>query len=357
MHGFYNVTLRVDVSQKAFEIERLSDSILKKTLGGKGLAIHLLLKFNPPGVGPLKAENHLIFATGPVSKTSLWGSCRHGVYTKSPLTGFYAESYSGGPVAEAMASTGFDAVMIHGAAEEPVWLEICEDTVYFHSAAGLRRLNSYQTEDRIKAWLKTNRPQARRTGVVCIGPTGEDQAAIAVIENDHGCRAGRTGVGAVMGSKKIKAVAFWGDRQKDLADAGLLGSFARDIAREAKVGPGVQAYNNLRTPMRVDIMNTAGGFPARYWKNGKAGVFAEGEDRLTIFDTLIICRCYRDLYQWDPLATIIKAATGMELGVRQMREIAGSVIDDTRRFNLREGLPAQDDRLALRLESDGSMKQ
>jgi aldehyde:ferredoxin oxidoreductase len=554
MHGFYNITLRVDVSQKAFEIEKLSDSILKKTLGGKGLATHLLLKFNPPGVDPLKAENHLIFATGPVSKTSLWGSCRHGVYTKSPLTGFYAESYSGGTVAEPMASTGFDAVMIHGAAEEPVWLEICEDTVYFHSAAGLWGLDTYQTEDRIKAWLKTNRPKARRPGVVCIGPAGENQVAFAVIENDYWRSAGRTGVGAVMGSKKIKAIAFWGDRQKELADPGLLGNFARDLAKTAKANPVVQAYKNLGTPMLVDIMHKAGGFPTRYWKkgrsehwqninatalhqrcevrahaclkclmacgrlstvkegrhaglqmegpeyetiyafgglcevdsieeiiylndicdrlgmdtitagnlaafsieatrqrkidysidygevdaiarllediaerkgigdilargiraaaiewgmqdqaihvkglepagydprvlkgmglaygssargachlratfykpeltglvdpnqiDGKASIFAEWEDRLTIFDTLIVCRFYRDLYQWDPLATIIKATTGMELEVRHMRKIAGRVTDDTRRFNLREGLTPQDDRLPLRFSTE-----
>src|SRR5512145_134916 len=103
MRGFFNIALRIDVSQRAFEIESIPDSLLKTTLGGKGLATHLLLKYNSPNINPLGPENHLIFAIGPVTKTALWGSCRHGVYTKSPLTGCYAESYSGGTAAESMA--------------------------------------------------------------------------------------------------------------------------------------------------------------------------------------------------------------------------------------------------------------
>ena len=100
MHGFHNLALRIDVSQKSFEIEKIPDSVLKQTLGGKGLATYLLLKYNPAGVNPLGPDNHLIFAIGPVTGTALWGSCRHGVYTKSPLTGCYAESYSGGTAAD-----------------------------------------------------------------------------------------------------------------------------------------------------------------------------------------------------------------------------------------------------------------
>ena len=85
---------------------------------------------------------------------------------------------------------------------------------------------------------------------------------------------------------------------------------------------------------------------------GKAKIFTEWEDRLTLFDTLIICRFYRDLYQWDQLATIIAAATGMELAVEDMRAIAARVTDDTRRFNLREGLTAADDRLPVRFTKE-----
>jgi len=554
MFGFYNTVLNVDVSRKTFGSRSISDDLLKETLGGKGLATRLLLENNPGGVDPLGAENRLIFAIGPVSGSGIWGSCRHGVFTKSPQTGFYSESYSGGKLAEQMAACGFDALMVHGAADAPVWLEIDEETVYFHPASDLWGLETYETEDRVNDWIKRNRPAGGGTGTVCIGPAGENLVAFAVIENDHWRSAGRTGVGAVMGSKKIKAIAFHGRRRKSFADATLLRQFIREIAAESKDNAGVIAYKTKGTPMLVDIMNKAGGFPTRYWQKGrfegasginadalhqrcevqprsclkcfmacgrlstvksgrhkglrlegpeyetiyafgglceidsieeilylndlcdrlgldtitagnlagltieaarqkrieyhidygdvdaiarllediaarrgigdllaqgirkaaqawgmsdqavhvkglepagydprvlkgmglaygasergachlratfykpelagivdsetiegKAAVFAEWEDRLTVFDTLILCRFYRDLYQWEQLATILKAVTGLELERDSMRAIAARVKDDTRRFNIREGWTRLDDNLPPRFHQE-----
>lgn len=137
MNAFYNMVLRVNISQESYEMSLLPDETLRTTLGGKGLATHLLLKYNPPGVDPLNEENHLIFAIGPVTGSAVWGSCRHGIFTKSPQTGFYAESYSGGKAAESIAACGFDAIMIHGASPKPLWLEITEKAVYFHTAEDL----------------------------------------------------------------------------------------------------------------------------------------------------------------------------------------------------------------------------
>jgi len=548
--GFFNLMLRVDMTQTAFEMVKLSDTLLSSKLGGKGLATHLLLEYNPPGVDPLGPDNHLVFAVGPVSKTAIWGSCRHGVFTKSPQTGCYSESYSGGTTAEAMSAVGFDAVMIHGAAKDPVWLEVCEEGVFFHPARELWGLDTFTTEDRVKAWLKTNRPEAKRPGVVCIGPAGENRVTFAVIENDYWRSAGRTGVGAVMGAKQIKAIAFWGSRQRTMADDGQVKSFAKALSKASKENPGVFAYKSMGTPMLVDIMNAAGGFPTEYWRKGKAehadkinatalhsrcdvqphaclkcfmacgrlatvkegrhkgltvegpeyetiyafgglckidsieeiiylndlcdrlgidtitagnlaaltieaarqgridmsidyndvdaiaallehialrrdvgavlaqgirytadqwgmqdqaihvkglepagydprvlkgmglaygtsdrgachlratfykpelskmidpeqiqgkaAMFAEWEDRLTIFDTLILCRFYRDLYQWEQLGTILKGTTGLDLDQQAMRGIAARISNDTRRFNLREGLSAADDQLPPR---------
>ncbi len=550
MFGFYNMILRIDVSQKSYELEMVPDSLLRETLGGKGLATHLLLQHNPAGVDPLSPENRLIFTAGPLAGSGIWGSCRHGVFTKSPQTGFYSESYSGGKVAERMATCGFDAVMIHGAAPEPIWLEIHENVVYFHSADDLWGQHTYETEDRIKAWVKQNRPESGNCGAICIGPAGENLVFFAVIENDYWRSAGRTGVGTVMGSKKIKAIAFHGKRRKQFADDNLLLEFARKVAAESKDNPGVIAYKTKGTPMLVDIMNTAGGFPTRYWQKGrfegaaginaealhqqcevkphaclkcfmacgrlstvkegrhkglqlegpeyetiyafgglceidsiteiiylndicdrlgmdtisagnlaaltieaarqgridyaidygdvdaiarlltdiaarrgigdllaqgirktaqawdmaeqaihvkglepagydprvlkgmglaygssdrgachlratfykpelagivdpekiegKAGIFIEWEDRLTFFDTLILCRFYRDLYQWEQLATMLKASTGLDLDHASMQAIAASISDNTRRFNIREGLTALDDQLPSR---------
>lgn len=554
MFGFYNMALRVDVTQSAFELQMISDEVLAQTLGGKGLATHLLLAHNPPGVDPLSADNHIIFAAGPVAGSSIWGSCRHGVFSKSPQTGFYSESYSGGRVAENIAACGFDAIVIHGAADAPIWLEICEETVYFHSAEALWGLDTYQTEDRVKAWVKENRPGAGSCGVVCIGPAGENLVSFAVIENDYWRSAGRTGVGAILGAKKIKAIAFHGKRKRALADDALVRAFSKQLAVEGKENAGVIAYKTKGTPMLVDVMNNAGGFPTRYWQKGryegankinadalhqrcdvkphaclkcfmacgrlstvkegrhaglqvegpeyetiyafgglceidsieeiiylndicdrlgmdtisagnlaaltieaarqgridrridygdvdaiaqlladiayrkdigemlargiraaagdwgmadqaihvkglepagydprvlkgmglaygssdrgachlratfykpelagivdpekiegKAVVFSEWEDRLTLFDTLILCRFYRDLYQWEQLGTMIKGTTGLDLDVQGMRSIAANVCDNTRRFNLREGLRPEDDMLPRRFHRE-----
>lgn len=550
MLGFYNKLLRVDLTKQSYELEAIADDILERTLGGKGLAVHLLLKHNPPQVDPLMPENHLIFATGPVAGSSIWGSCRHGVFTKSPQTGFFSESYSGGTVAEYMAASGVDGVVINGKADKPIWIEVGDETVYFHSAEDLWGLETFETEDRVKEWIKSNRPEVQKCGVTCIGPAGENQVCFAVIENDYWRSAGRTGVGAVMGSKMVKAIAFWGDRKKELAQPDLVKDFRKELARRAKEDAGVNAYKTMGTPMLVNITNKAGAFPTRYWQKGtyenfekinadalhercevkphaclkcfmacgrlstvkegrhkglkiegpeyetiyafgglceidgieeiaylndicdrlgldtitagnlaaltieaarqgkiqydidyghvdaiaallkdissrqgigdilargiritakewgmqdqaihvkglepagydprvlkgmglaygtsdrgachlratfykpelagmidadqiegKAVMFAEWEDRLTLFDALIFCRFYRDLYQWDELATIINGTTGLRLDKTAMRSIAASIMDATRRFNLREGLTPADDHLPRR---------
>lgn len=554
MLGFYNKTLEIDVSNQSFSIRHISDDILRYTLGGKGLATHLLLRHNPPQVDPLGPDNHLILATGPLTGSPIWGSCRHGIFTKSPQTGFYSESYSGGTVAEYMARTGYDAVMIHGAANEPLWIEITGKGALFHPAGDLWGLDTYDAEDRVKGWIKDNRPEAKKSGVVCIGPAGENQVRFAVIENDYWRSAGRTGVGAVMGSKKVKAIAFWGDSNKEWGEVGLLKDFTNNLAKEKKDDAGVMAYNSMGTPMMVDIMNLVGSFPTRYWHkgqadhveninasalhnrcqvrphaclkcfiacgrmsrikegrhqglkiegpeyetiytfgglcevdsieeiaylndicdrlgmdtisagnlvgltieasrqgkidykidygqvdqiaslleeiaysrdiggelsmgikdvaklwgmeddaihvkgmepagydprvlkgmglaygtsdrgachlratfykpelsgmidpdkiDGKAEMFVEWEDRLTIFDALILCRFYRDLYQWEQLSTMIKGAIGIDLSTDELKAIAREIADNTRRFNTREGLTVTDDFLPKRFHGE-----
>ena len=114
MYGFYGRYLNIDLGKKNYSIETINDDVFETYLGGKGLASYLLYELNPPGVDPLAAENTLIFATGPLGGSTIWGSCRYGVYTKSPLTGFFAESYAGGRTPDAIDATGFDAIVIQG---------------------------------------------------------------------------------------------------------------------------------------------------------------------------------------------------------------------------------------------------
>jgi aldehyde:ferredoxin oxidoreductase len=235
-------------------------------------ATYILLRNNPVGVDPLSKDNKLIFAIGPATGTGVWGSSRYGVFTKSPQTGFYSESYSGGSVAEYMAGTGFDAFMIEGGSDVPVWLEITEDEVFFHPADDLWGMETYTTEDRIREWIRKNRPGKPKSGVVVIGPAGENLVSFAVIENNYWRSAGRTGTGAVMGSKKIKAIAFRGNRCKEVADPGLINRFVKEMSAIGKANAGVLAYKSMGTPMLVDIMNEVGGsmlLTLRYWRRSK----------------------------------------------------------------------------------------
>jgi len=270
MYGFHKRLLEINLDKMAFTITALPDDLLKRTLGGKGLGTHLLLEHNPPGVDPLKAENRLIFALGPVTDTAVWGGCRYGVYTKSPQTGFYSESYAGGTAAEYMSRTGFDAVMIHGSSKTPVWIEITEKGAVFHDAEDLWGKETYEAEDYIKAWIKENRTAAKKCAALTIGPGGENQVTFAVIKNDYWRSAGRTGSGAVMGSKKIKAIGFWGDRKRQTADPAKVGALAKKFSSEFKDHAGVKAYKNMGTPMMVDIMSSVNSFPTRYWHQGQA---------------------------------------------------------------------------------------
>ncbi len=172
MRGFFNRVLVVDMTSRSFEIRTLPDDVMRRYLGGKGLGTYLLLNNNPAGVDPLGKDNRLIFSIGPVTGTGIWGSCRYGVFTKSPQTGFYSESYSGGTVAESMAGTGFDAFMIEGASDEPVWLEITGDGVVFHTAVDLWGLETYETEDRVMECIKRSSPGDTKSGALVIGPAG-----------------------------------------------------------------------------------------------------------------------------------------------------------------------------------------
>ena len=267
MNGFYNRVLFIDITLKRFEIQNLEDFVLRSFLGGKGLASHLLLTYNPPGVHPLDPDNCLIFATGPVTGSPILGSCRYGLYTKSPQTGFYAESYSGGRTPESIDAVGFDAILIRGKSMGLIILKITPDGVTFHNASSLKGKNTYSTEDKVMEQFGIQK-KGLKYGAVVIGPAGENCVSFAVVGNDYWRSAGRTGTGAVMGSKGIKAILFMGDRKRTYHDKTALKALSENIARDAKDNPAAQAYRQKGTPMMVEILNNAGAFPTRYWAEG-----------------------------------------------------------------------------------------
>jgi len=270
MKGFFNRILKINLDEQSFSVQELSDQDLEQGLGGKGLATRLLLDNNPVKVDPLSADNHLIIALGPVTDSSIYGSCRHGIYTKSPQTGLYAESYSGGKAAESISRTGYDAVIVRGASKEPVFLEVSDEKVRFHSAQDLWGLDTYATEDEVLKRLGKKRMGTfdDRAAALVIGPAGENLVRFSVIENDYWRSAGRTGTGAVMGSKKLKAICFHGTKKRDLAFPEEALAFAQEILKKGKTDPGVQNYRKMGTPMMVAVLNKAQAFPTQYWSKG-----------------------------------------------------------------------------------------
>ena len=263
MKGFFNKLLRINLKNKRYSVEEIPDSVLENTLGGKGLGTYLLLENNQKGVDPLSPENNFIISLGPVSGTTIPGSSRYGIFTKSPLTGIFSESYSGGHAAEPMSRTGYDAFILEEASENPVYLEITEEEVVFHDAAHIWGKGTYDTEDIIKKEVG-----ASKVAVLTIGPAGENLIPFAVVENDYWRSAGRTGVGAVLGSKKVKGLAFHGTRKREVANPELLEKFVKKIRDKGKADAGARVYRTLGTPMLVSINNSVQAFPSRYWHLG-----------------------------------------------------------------------------------------
>jgi len=268
MFGFYNRILTINLTDKTFEIDPVSDEILKKTLGGKGLATHLLLEKNPANVDPLSPDNYLIFATGQFCQSRIWGSSRYGVYTKSPLTNGYAESYSGGRVPESIDACGFDAILFKGRASSPVSVYIHPKGAKFQMADDLWGASTFKAETDVLKKLALPKSEFGKAGAVVIGPAGEKQVRFAMISNDKWRCAGRAGAGAVMGSKYLKAVVFQGNRKRAIAEPELLAEYCKRFSKINKDHPGVKAYKALGTTMMVSLMNSVGAFPTQYWSKG-----------------------------------------------------------------------------------------
>lgn len=262
MKGFFNRLLRINLSKQKSVVEPIPESILRTYLGGKGLGSYLLLKENPPRIDPFSPENRLIFTLGPLADTPFYGSSRYAVFTKSPQTGIYCESYSGGKITLSMSRAGYDAILIEGKSERPIFLEISDKDVIFHSASRLWGKETYEAEETILKKVENH------SGALVIGPAGENLVKFAVIESEHWRSLGRAGIGAVMGSKKLKGIAFHGKKHRELADLPSLKKLAQKFKDRVKDNSTVTIYKKYGTPMLVSIMNTIGAFPTQYWSKG-----------------------------------------------------------------------------------------
>jgi aldehyde:ferredoxin oxidoreductase len=215
--GYADRVLHIDLTTGKQWVLPIAGADRESSLGGRGMAARILTDEVPAGCDPLGPENRLIFFTGPLTGTRIPFTAKHVVVTKSPLTGGYTRSITGGYFSPELKFAGYDGVVISGRAERPVYLFITDEKVEIREAAALWGLTIPATESRIKEEL--GNPAVR---VASIGPAGEKMVRFACIINDTYRVAGRGGTGAVMGSKNLKAIAVSGRRQVKIADPELL---------------------------------------------------------------------------------------------------------------------------------------
>jgi len=229
--GYAGKILSVDLTKGAIQEESPPESMYRDFIGGTGLGVRILYERIKPKADPLGPGNVLGFVTGLLNGTGTPGSGRFMVVTKSPLTGGWADSNSGGFFGPELKAAGYDAVFFSGIAPKPVYLLVSEGKAELKDASHLWGKDTYETDDILQQEL--GEPQTR---VVCIGPAGEKCSLISSIIHDKGRAAGRSGVGAVMGSKRLKAVAVRGSMKVDTAEPDKLGSLRSSLAQDIKEG-------------------------------------------------------------------------------------------------------------------------
>ena len=331
-HGYIGRILRVDLSSGRLATEELPENFYRQYFGGEGFVGYFLLKELPPGIEPLSPDNKLIFATGPLTGVAVGGCGRHSVGGKSPLTGAFGEAEAGGYWGAELKKAGFDAIIVEGRAEKPVYLFIRDGEAQIRDAGHLWGMKTLECQNAICEELGDSGIR-----VAQIGPAGENLVRFACVVNDLDAFAGRTGMGAVMGSKNLKAVACRGHQRPSLADPQTVASIARWVKDNTPVNN--KSMRDLGTANVIRNLNRNGGLPTCNFQRGSF----DGADSISgqaMRDTILVKRrscfacpvqCKREVkveepYTVDPryggpeYETI--AALGSNCGIDDLKAIA-----------------------------------
>lgn len=263
MQGWAGKVLDIDLTSGAVRSYPLDMEMARRYLGGRGLGARLLWDLVGPEVDPLAPENVLIFAAGPLTATGYQTSNRFSVSTKSPLTGTVLDANSGGYWGMQFKKAGWDALIVRGRAEKPVWIEIKMDQVTLHDASAL--------------WGKRVRETTRLLGqnnnkrnVLCIGPAGENLVRMAAIMNDGERSLARGGPGAVMGSKNLKAIVVEGKTRPEIGDEELFKFLLYESRKLLRASPLTsQALPEFGTSVVMNIINAIGALPTRNFQQAQ----------------------------------------------------------------------------------------
>ena len=256
--GYTGKILRVNLTDQTAKEEELHQDVAKDFIGGAGFGIKYLFDEVKGGTDPLGPDNKLIFASGPFSGTTIPCASRMAVTSKSPLTGAVGMALTGGYFPVELKFAGWDVLIIEGRAEKPTYVWIKDGEVKFRSAKKLWGMKTTDTQQIIK-----NELHDQNIRVACIGPAGENQIKIASIINEWRA-VGRKGLGAVMGSKNLKAIAIRGTGEVGVADKDKLKTAKGEMTKAMKESEVLYpAFANMGTPMVVDHTCAIGVFPTK----------------------------------------------------------------------------------------------
>jgi len=267
--GWHGKILRVNLSSETTVSEEIEAETLNGFVGGRGLGVNILFDELKLAADPLSPENKLVFAVGPVTGSGAPMSGRHAVISKSPLTGGVFDSNSGGSFGAEFKSAGFDALVLDGKASSPVYLWVSDGEAEIRDASAAWGRDTQETTHRLLEETSS------KASVACIGPAGENLVKIACIMNDYHRAAGRGGLGAVMGSKNLKAIVVHGDSKTQIAKEDAFREVTRTIASLLKTVPLTKdSLPTFGTSVLVNVINEHGMFPTR---NFGEGVFNDAE--------------------------------------------------------------------------------
>jgi len=272
MGGNWGKILEVDLEAGTIEDLELDEKIYRDYLGGSGLAARIFFERRGWEEDPLSPANPLMIMLGPLSGVNLPGASRLEICARSPLTGIWGESCMGGHFAPQLKGTGYDGIIVSGASDRPVYLLVTDEGAEIRDASHLWGKDTYDTEDALKEEVGDKRAQ-----VICIGQAGENLVKYANVMNDKGSTSGRGGMGAVMGSKRLKAVVARGKKRPPLADEEGLKETRKKMNETIKFNLVAEGLSSFGSNVHMEYGMAIGDVPTKNWREA---YWEAGPDKL-----------------------------------------------------------------------------
>ncbi|MBS4014207.1 MAG: aldehyde ferredoxin oxidoreductase family protein [Bacteroidetes bacterium] len=261
--GYHGKLLRINLSERTAKTEAIPDKILVDYIGGRGLGAKLLYDETPKGTNPLGPENKLYFITGALNGVNAPTTSRYTVVTKAPLSGTITSSSSGGHFGYSLKATGFDVIAIEGKASSPVYISVNNQNVEIKDAGHLWGKDVHEASDILI------QKYGEKAGIAAIGVAGEQQVLLASIMNEKNHAAGRSGIGAVLGSKMLKAIVVNGDTKTPTASEEAVKEAIAEWRRYIGEAPLTKdVLKEYGTPVLVNVINNLGAYPTKNFQDG-----------------------------------------------------------------------------------------